>query len=86
LFILYSLIAGGVDTGWTFYTPYSTLFSNSYVAAAATGIFITGFSSIVSGVPGLAGFDQRGEHRPVLGAEVVAGKECVLAIERNGSH
>jgi cytochrome c oxidase subunit 1 len=50
LFILYSLVAGGVDTGWTFYTPYSTLFSNSYVAAAATGIFITGFSSILTGL------------------------------------
>ena len=50
LFILYSLVAGGVDTGWTFYTPYSTLFSNSYVVAAATGIFITGFSSILTGL------------------------------------
>ena len=50
LFILYSLVAGGIDTGWTFYTPYSTLFSNSYVAAAATGIFITGFSSILTGL------------------------------------
>jgi cytochrome c oxidase subunit I len=50
LFILYSLVAGGVDTGWTFYTPYSTLFSNSYVVTAATGIFITGFSSILTGL------------------------------------
>jgi cytochrome c oxidase subunit I len=50
LFVLYSLVAGGVDTGWTFYTPYSTLFSNSYVVAAATGIFITGFSSILTGL------------------------------------
>lgn len=50
LFVLYALVAGGVDTGWTFYTPYSTLFSNSYVAAAALGIFITGFSSILTGL------------------------------------
>src|SRR5436853_1381029 len=28
---LYGLMVGGVDTGWTFYTPYSTTFSNSYV-------------------------------------------------------
>jgi cytochrome c oxidase subunit 1 len=26
---IYALLAGGVDTGWTFYTPYSTTFSNS---------------------------------------------------------
>ena len=50
LFVIYSMVAGGVDTGWTFYTPYSTLFSNSYVVAAATGIFITGFSSILTGM------------------------------------
>jgi cytochrome c oxidase subunit 1 len=43
-------ITGGVDTGWTFYTPYSTMFSNTYVAAAAMGVFITGFSSILTGL------------------------------------
>ena len=31
---IYALLAGGVDTGWTFYTPYSTTFSNSYVTAS----------------------------------------------------
>jgi cytochrome c oxidase subunit 1 len=39
-----------VDTGWTFYTPYSTLFSNSNVVSAVTGVFITGFSSILTGL------------------------------------
>ena len=34
-FMVYALLAGGVDTGWTFYTPYSTMFSNSHVFAAA---------------------------------------------------
>src|SRR5205085_9401404 len=33
-FTLYALISGGVDTGWTFYPPYSTTFSNSHVLAA----------------------------------------------------
>ncbi|MFO1039651.1 MAG: cytochrome c oxidase subunit I [Geminicoccaceae bacterium] len=47
---LFALLAGGVDTGWTFYTPYSTIFSNGYVAAAAMGVFVVGFSSIASGV------------------------------------
>ena len=28
-FTVYALLAGGVDTGWTFYTPYSTMFSNT---------------------------------------------------------
>jgi cytochrome c oxidase subunit 1 len=46
LFVIASLILGGVDTGWTFYTPYTTMFSNSHVIAAVTGVFIVGFSSI----------------------------------------
>ena len=47
---IYALLAGGVDTGWTFYTPYSTTYSNSYVVAAGLGIFINGFSSILTGL------------------------------------
>ncbi len=45
-----ALLAGGVDTGWTFYTPFSTLYSNSAVLLAALGIFVVGFSSIATGV------------------------------------
>ncbi len=41
---------GGVDTGWTFYTPYSTGYANTHVIAVATGIFIAGFSSIFTGL------------------------------------
>ena len=37
---IYALLAGGVDTGWTFYAPYSTTFSNSYVVATGAGIFL----------------------------------------------
>src|SRR6201998_709564 len=47
LLSLFAMLAGGVDTGWTFYTPYSTTYSNSYVIATALGIFIAGFSSIL---------------------------------------
>jgi cytochrome c oxidase subunit 1 len=47
---IYALLAGGVDTGWTFYAPYSTTFSNSYVVATGIGIFISGFSSILTGL------------------------------------
>ena len=47
---LWALMQGGVDTGWTFYTPYSTTFSNSYVMAVGLGIFINGFSSILTGL------------------------------------
>ncbi len=50
VFTLYALVAGGLDTGWTFYTPYSTAFSNTNVIAAGVGIFITGFSSILTGL------------------------------------
>ncbi|HZH35020.1 MAG TPA: cbb3-type cytochrome c oxidase subunit I [Pyrinomonadaceae bacterium] len=49
-FTFYALLVGGVDTGWTFYTPYSTTFSNTYVMATGLGIFINGFSSILTGL------------------------------------
>ena len=47
---LYSLIAGGVDTGWTFYTPLTTAYSKGYVVATIVAIFIAGFSSIATGL------------------------------------
>src|SRR6201998_2461877 len=47
---LYALLVGGVDTGWTFYTPYSSTYSNSHVALMAAGVFINGFSSILTGL------------------------------------
>jgi cytochrome c oxidase subunit 1 len=49
-FTVLCLLLGGVDTGWTFYTPFSTMFSNSYVLLAALGVFVVGFSSIATGV------------------------------------
>ena len=49
-FTLYAVISGGVDTGWTFYTPLSTMFANGHVSAAAFGVFIVGFSSIMTGI------------------------------------
>ncbi len=48
LFTLTVIVVGGVDTGWTFYTPYSSTYANSYVLLAASGIFISGFSSIAT--------------------------------------
>src|SRR5438874_5847904 len=50
LFALYATAVGGVDTGWTFYTPYSSTYSNSNVITMAVGVFITGFSSILTGL------------------------------------
>jgi cytochrome c oxidase subunit 1 len=50
LFTFYALVAGGVDTGWTFYTPFSTVSSTTNVIPTALGIFITGFSSILTGL------------------------------------
>ncbi len=47
---VWALLQGGIDTGWTFYTPYSTTFSNTYVMAVGLGIFINGFSSILTGL------------------------------------
>jgi len=49
LFALASMIFGGVDTGWTFYTPYSTT-TTTKVSLLTLGAFILGFSSIFTGV------------------------------------
>jgi cytochrome c oxidase subunit 1 len=49
VFTLFVILSGGVDTGWTFYTPYSSL-SNTWVSAAILGVFVAGFSSILTGV------------------------------------
>ena len=50
VFTMTAALSGGVDTGWTFYTPYSTAAANSHVITAALGVFITGFSSILTGL------------------------------------
>jgi cytochrome c oxidase subunit 1 len=54
LFTVVTALVGGVDTGWTFYAPYSSAYANSYVILAATGVFISGFSSILTGLNFLA--------------------------------
>jgi cytochrome c oxidase subunit 1 len=46
---LASITTGAVDTGWTFYTPYSTT-TNTNVIAMVAGIFVLGFSSIFTGL------------------------------------
>ena len=48
--MLFTMISGGIDTGWTFYPPYSSIYSNSQVTIAGVSIFITGFSSILTGL------------------------------------
>jgi len=48
--MMYTILTGGVDTGWTFYTPLSTQFSNTHVVTAALAIFVAGFSSILTGL------------------------------------
>lgn len=45
-----TMINGGIDTGWTFYPPYSSIYSNTQVTLAGVSIFITGFSSILTGL------------------------------------
>lgn len=47
---LLSIIMGGVDTGWTFYTPYSSMYANSNVVLTIMAAFIAGFSSIATGL------------------------------------
>ncbi|MCB1153713.1 cbb3-type cytochrome c oxidase subunit I, partial [bacterium] len=50
LFLVYAILTGGIDTGWTFYTPYSSSFASGSVIAALFGVFILGFSSILTGL------------------------------------
>ena len=50
LLAIVALGMGGVDTGWTFYTPYSSTYSNSWVALSVVAVFINGFSSILTGL------------------------------------
>src|SRR5436190_15165249 len=47
---VWAVVAGGVDTGWTFYTPYSSVFSNTHVVLTILGIFVAGSSSILTGL------------------------------------
>ncbi len=50
LLALYALLVGGVDTGWTFYTPFSTKSSQTNVIPVGLAAFIAGFSSILTGL------------------------------------
>ncbi len=47
-FTIWAMLTGGVDTGWTFYTPYSSTYGNTAVLSAALGVFVVGFSSILT--------------------------------------
>ena len=50
IFAVYALFAGGVDTGWTFYTPLSTHYALGHVVPIAVAVFIAGFSTIATGL------------------------------------
>ncbi|MBK7396965.1 MAG: cytochrome c oxidase subunit I [Myxococcales bacterium] len=49
LFTLSSLVLGGLETGWTFYVPYSST-TGGAVIAVTFGVFVMGFSSILTGL------------------------------------
>ena len=49
-FFIYTLFTEQLDTGWTFYTPYSSSYSNTAVISATFGVFMLGFSSIFTGL------------------------------------
>ncbi len=52
IFFLLAIVNGGLDTGWTFYTPYSIDKGSAMggVVAAVAGAFVLGFSSIFTGM------------------------------------
>src|SRR3981081_412235 len=87
---IWALLAGGIDTGWTFYAPYSTTFSNSYVVATGVGIFISGFSSILTGLNFIVTIHtMRATGMPwvplplmILGTPVIAITMLLVAFER----
>ena len=49
IIVLAVAASGGLDTGWTFYTPYSSLATNTNATLAIVGVFVAGFSSILTG-------------------------------------
>lgn len=50
LIATWAMVQGGVDTGWTFYPPYSSSYSTSQVTLTIIGAFLIGFSSIATGI------------------------------------
>jgi cytochrome c oxidase subunit 1 len=50
VWLLVAVLIGGVDTGWTFYTPYSSRSSHYNVSLAMLGVVISGFSSLLTGL------------------------------------
>ena len=50
IFTVSCLVTTGLDTGWTFYIPYSSTVSQTSVIAVTFGVFILGFSSILTGL------------------------------------
>ena len=50
LVTLWALFAGGLDTGWTFYPPLSSDFTQGRIVVAVIGVFLSGFSSIATGL------------------------------------
>ncbi|MBV9825434.1 MAG: cytochrome c oxidase subunit I [Alphaproteobacteria bacterium] len=46
--VLLALFMGGIDSGWTFYTPLSTTYTNGYVTLALLAVFINGFSTLMT--------------------------------------
>src|SRR5450432_1793161 len=50
IMMMHCMLTGGVDTGWTFYTPFSTAFTNTKIVEAGLAIFVAGFSSILTGL------------------------------------
>jgi len=49
-FTISAILTTGLDTGWTFYVPYSSTVSPTAVIAVTFGVFILGFSSILTGL------------------------------------
>lgn len=50
IFGIWAILAGGIDTGWTLYPPYTSRSSQSNVMPGLLAVFISGFSSIMTGL------------------------------------
>jgi cytochrome c oxidase subunit 1 len=50
IIFLHCMMNGGVDTGWTFYSPFATEYTNTNIIEAGFAIFLAGFSSIFTGL------------------------------------
>lgn len=82
IFTFISLAYNGFDTGWTFYTPYSSTGSTG-VIWVTLGVFILGFSSILTGTNFITTIHKlRAPGLPGINSHLISGHYMLLLLFR----